>query len=104
MAKLMILYGHPRDPAAFEDYYANRHIPYAAEHMPNVRGAENMRVISTPDGSPSPYYRVSLMSYDSVDDLLAGLASGDGQSTIADIANFATGGAALLIVEDDPAA
>jgi uncharacterized protein (TIGR02118 family) len=104
MAKLMILYGHPRDPAAFEDYYANHHIPYAVEHMPNVRGAENVRVISTPDGSPSPYYRMSQMSYDSVDDLLAGIASGDGQSTIADLANFATGGAALLIVEEDPAA
>jgi hypothetical protein len=28
MAKLMILYGHPAVPAAFENYYANRHIPY----------------------------------------------------------------------------
>jgi hypothetical protein len=59
MARLLILYRHPVDTAAFEDYYANRHIPYAAKHMPNVRGAENMRVISTADGSPAPYYRVT---------------------------------------------
>ena len=39
VAKLVILYGHPADPAAFEDYYANHHIPYAGKHMPNVRGA-----------------------------------------------------------------
>jgi uncharacterized protein (TIGR02118 family) len=104
MAKLMIFYGHPADPAAFEDYYANRHIPYASKHMPNVRGAENMRVISTADGGPAPYYRVSVMSYDSVAELRAGIASDDGQSTIADLANFATGGATLLIVEEDVSA
>ncbi|HEY6496492.1 MAG TPA: EthD family reductase [Trebonia sp.] len=49
MATLMILYGHPDDPAAFEDYYANRHIPYASTHMPGVCGAENMKVVSGPE-------------------------------------------------------
>ena len=28
--KLIILYGPPSDPAAFEDYYARRHIPHAS--------------------------------------------------------------------------
>ena len=69
--------------------------------MPNVRGAENMRVISTSEGTAAPYYRVSEMTYDSVDDLRAGISSEDGRSTIADLANFATGGATLLIVESD---
>jgi uncharacterized protein (TIGR02118 family) len=102
MARLLILYRHPVDTAAFEDYYANRHIPYAAKHMPNVRGAENMRVISTADGSPAPYYRVSQLSYGSMEDLRAGIASEDGRSAIADLANFATGGATLLITAEDP--
>lgn len=31
----------------------------------------------------------------------AGIASEDGKSTIADLDNFATGGATLLIVEED---
>jgi uncharacterized protein (TIGR02118 family) len=104
MAKLVILYGHPEDPAAFEDYYANHHLSYAAKHMPNVRGAENMRVISTADGSRAPYYRVSQLAYDSMEDLRAGIASEDGRSTIADLANFATGGATLLIADEDRAA
>lgn len=51
MAKLIILYGHPADPAAFEDYYANRHLPFAAGHMPNVRAAETTRVLGTPDNA-----------------------------------------------------
>jgi uncharacterized protein (TIGR02118 family) len=64
----------------------------------------NMRVISTSQDGPAPFYRVSQMSYDSIDDLRAGIASDDGQSTIADLANFATGGATLLIVEEDTSA
>lgn len=69
--------------------------------MPGVRGAENMRVISASDGAPAPYYRLSQLSYDSVEDLRAGIATDDGKSTIADLDNFATGGATLLIVEED---
>lgn len=101
MAKLLILSGHPADQAAFEDYYASRHIPYASKHMPNVRGAQNMRVLSTAEGDHTPYYRVSTLTYDSVADLRAGIATEDGRSTVADLANFATGGATLLIVEED---
>jgi uncharacterized protein (TIGR02118 family) len=66
-----------------------------------VRGAENIRVISTAEGGRAPYYRVSQLVYDSVEDLRAGIASEEGKSTIADLANFATGGATLLIAEED---
>ncbi|MFP5020486.1 EthD family reductase [Pseudonocardia phyllosphaerae] len=100
-ARLVILYGHPDDAAAFEDYYASTHIPYAVKHMPNVRDAQNSRVVELADGSRAPYYRVSQMSYDDLAALRAGIESEDGRSTIADLANFATGGATLLVVEDD---
>ena len=68
--------------------------------MPGVTGAENLRVAGTPDGAAPPYYRISQLTYDSMDDLRTGLASADGQATIADLANFATGGATLLIADD----
>lgn len=100
MPKLIILYGQPADPAAFEDYYANRHIPYATEHMPRVTGAENLRVVGTPDGDRSPYYRISQLAYPSMDDLQTGITSEDGKTVIADLANFATGGATLLVADD----
>jgi len=98
--KLIILYGQPADPAAFEDYYANRHIPYATAHMPGVTGAENLRVFGTPDDDRPPYYRISQLAYASMDDLRAGITSDDGKAVIADLANFATGGATLLIADD----
>jgi hypothetical protein len=42
---------------------------------------------------------VSQLSYGSLDDLQAGITSEHGGSTIADLANFATGGATVLIAE-----
>lgn len=100
MAKLIILYGHPTDPDAFEDYHANRHVPYASQHMPNVRGAENLRITGAPDGAAPPYYRITQLSYDSVEDLHAGLASDEGRAVLADLAHFATGGASLMVSDD----
>lgn len=100
MAKLIILYGHPIDPGAFEDYYAHQHLPYAGEHMPHVRGADNQRIVGMPDGSAAPYYRVSVLSYDSPDELLAAISSEGGQRVLADLDNFATGGVTLLLGED----
>lgn len=100
MPKLIILYGQPDNPAAFEDYYANKHLPYAAEHMPHVRGAENLRIVGTADGTAPPYYRLSQLTYDSLEDLRAGITSDDGRSVIADLATFATGGATILIADE----
>jgi uncharacterized protein (TIGR02118 family) len=90
----------PRRPAAFEDYYANRHIPYATDHMPNVIGAENLRVIGAPDADDPPYYRVSWLAYESISDLQAGIGSQPGRAVLADLENFATGGATILICEE----
>lgn len=68
--------------------------------MPGVRGAENLRITGTPQGDRPPYYRISLLIYDNLDGLHAGLASGDGAAVLADLANFATGGATVLIAEE----
>lgn len=68
---------------------------------PLTRGAENMRVLATPEGGQVPYYRVAQLSYNSVEDLRAGITSEDGRSTIDDLANFATGRVTMLIVEED---
>lgn len=69
--------------------------------MPNLLEARNSRAGDTPDGARAPYYRVSQLTYDDLPSLREGIGSPDGRATLADLANFATGGATLLIVEDD---
>ena len=101
MTQLVVIYGKPQDPEAFEDHYERRHLPLAAEKMPGVRAARTLRVLSNADGTQTPYYRVAVMDYDSVADLEAAVASDGGREVLADLRNFATGGAAVLLCDDD---
>jgi uncharacterized protein (TIGR02118 family) len=64
MVKLVVAYGHPEDPAAFDEHYGSTHRPLA-EKIPNLRRFETGKVLGTADGSPAPYY------------FLAELANGD---------------------------
>jgi len=100
MVKVMVLYGPPTDAAAFEDHYANTHLPLAAK-MPNVKRFEASRVVGTPDGSEAPCYRVAELWFDSQEDMQASTGSEEGQATVGDIAKFATGGATVVIAEVD---
>jgi uncharacterized protein (TIGR02118 family) len=100
MVKVIVLYGQPSDPDAFEQHYAGTHVPLA-DKIPDLRLFEASRVVATPDGSEPPYYRVAELSFDSLEALQAALSSPEGQETVADIPNFASGGATVLIAQVD---
>lgn len=100
MVKVTVLYGPPTDASAFEDHYANKHLPLA-EKMPNVKRFEASRVTGTPDGSEPPYYRMAELWFDSDEDMQESTDSEEGRATVADIATFATGGATVVIAEID---
>ena len=97
MVKLMVLYGQPKDPAAFEKYYAETHMPIAAKM--NIRKIELSKVVGTPDGSKPPFYRVADVYFDDMAHLQRSTASPEGQATVGDLKNFATGGVTVLISE-----
>jgi uncharacterized protein (TIGR02118 family) len=98
MVKLMVCYGPPEDPAAFDQHYAEQHAPLAKK-IPNLQRFEAGRVLATPDGSPAPFHFIAELAFDNPDDLQAALASPEGQAAAADVANFASGGATMMIVE-----
>jgi len=98
MVKLVVAYGAPDDPAAFDDYYVSTHAPLA-EKIPSLRRFEAGKVLGTPDGSPAPYYFLAELWFEDVDELQSSMASPEGQAAGADVANFATGGATLMIAE-----
>lgn len=100
MVKLTVLYGHPQDPAGFEDYYAGTHMPLA-ELVPNVARFETAKAMAGPDGGRPPYYRIAELWFEDPASLNDALASEQGQAAAADIANFATGGATLFTSEVD---
>lgn len=100
MVKIVVLYGPPTDPAAFEDYYASTHAALASK-MPNVERFEASRVVATPDGGEPPYYRIAELWFENEETMQATMSSPEGQATVADIPNFATGGATVVIAQVD---
>ena len=97
MVKLTVLYGQPQSPAAFEKYYAETHMPLARKM--DVRKVELSKVIGTPDGSTPPFYRIADIYFDDMAHLQRSTASPEGQATVSDLKNFATGGVTVLISE-----
>ena len=91
MVRLLVLYGHPQDPAAFDKYYQEVHIPLAKK----IKGLKKWtigKVSGTPDGIPSQFYYVADLYAESREAMDAILASPEGKAAVADVPNYATGG------------
>jgi len=101
MASIVVLYNHPADPAAFDAYYTETHVPIAKK-IPGLLSYEISKGgVVTPEGA-SPYHMVATLKFATMADIQAAFASPEGQAASADLANFATGGAALLIFDETP--
>jgi uncharacterized protein (TIGR02118 family) len=72
-----------------------------AETIPNLQRYERAKIVATPDGSELPYYRIAALYFEDMEQLEQSLASEEGQATVADVRNFATGGATFYFSEVD---
>jgi uncharacterized protein (TIGR02118 family) len=98
MVRLLVLYGHPKDPAAFDRYYAENHIPLA-KRMQGLKKWTVGKVLPDADGTPPPYYYVADLYLDTREDFDRLLASPEGVASVADVPNYATGGVTFLYTE-----
>ncbi len=96
MIKATLLYGHPTDSDAFEKYYAETHLPIAAK-MKGVDKLELTKFLSAPDGSKAAYYRMAELFFAGPAELQETMSSPEGQTAVADLPNFATGGVTMII-------
>jgi uncharacterized protein (TIGR02118 family) len=96
MIKMTVLYGHPTDAEAFERYYAQAHMPLVGK-IQGARRWEQAKVVGTPDGSQPAYYRIFEFWFDDQAHMQQVLGSAEAQSAVADVPNFASGGATILI-------
>jgi len=97
-AQVLAMYNTPADPTAFEQYYHGTHIPLA-KRLPGLRSYTiNRGPLVSPAGAP-PYYLIATLSFDSMEAIQAAFASPEGKAAAADIPNFATSGATLLMCE-----
>ncbi len=98
MHRMLVLYPPPADPAASRWYYEETHIPLAKK-LPGLRKYEiTQGPISTPAG-PSGFHLIATLQFDSVAAIHEAFASPEGRATGADVKNFASGGADMLIFD-----
>jgi uncharacterized protein (TIGR02118 family) len=100
MVRLTVLYGHPDDPAAFDRYYREVHIPLARK-MKGFKGWTIGKCESIEPGEKPPYYMIVGLYADSREAIEAILATPEGQETVNDVPKFATGGATFLYDEEE---
>ncbi len=99
MARLLVIYKAPKDPAAFDRYYAATHVPLAKQ-LPGLRGYDvSTGPVAAPGGGASGVHLVATLTFDSVEAITAALGSPEGRAAAGDLANFADGGAELYVYE-----
>jgi uncharacterized protein (TIGR02118 family) len=87
MARMLVIYKTPQDPAAFDKHYFETHIPLA-KALPGLRRYEVSRgPIAALVGSEA--YMVASLEFDSVAAIKAAFASEAGKACAADRQNFA---------------
>jgi uncharacterized protein (TIGR02118 family) len=99
VAIVTVLYGTPKDTAAFEKYYNGTHLPLLAASQKEIGyvRADFTRFSSTADGKKPPFYRQAELYFNSMDDLKKGTASPGFKKVAEDLPKFATGGTTGMI-------
>lgn len=100
MIRLTVLYGHPDDPEEFDRYYREVHIPLA-QTMRGLQGWTIGKCQPATPGEKPPYYMIVGLYAESREAMEAILSSPEGQATVADVANFATGGATFFYDDEE---
>ena len=98
MAELVVMYKTPKDTAAFEKYYFEKHVPLAKK-IPGLRKySVSQGPVATPAG-PSGFHLIAILTFDSLAAIQAAFASAEGRATAADLPNFASGGADMILFD-----
>jgi len=98
MAKVVVLYKTPADKAAFDKYYNETHIPIAKQ-IPGLKSYEISKGgVASPAGD-SGIHLVAMLEFESFAALQSGLASPEAGAAVADVPNFASGGADILMFD-----
>ena len=100
-AILTVIYNPPKDAKAFEAYYP-KHLAIVGEGQPEIgfTKAELTKFESTLDGKKPTFYRQAELYFDSMDALKKGIATPAFKKAGDDIANFASGGALVMIATE----
>ena len=96
--QLTVVYGHPTDPAAFDEHYEKVHAPLASA-IPGLLSYTAHKAEPGRGGAPAEHYMVAVLTFADREAFLAGFGGPEGKAAGDDVPTFATGGATLLTGE-----
>ena len=88
MVRYSVLFTTPEDPAAFERYQRDVHIPLARK-LPGLRRYTIGRHVKPIRGG-DPYYWIAELEWDDMDALQKAFQSPEGRATAQDVSNLAS--------------
>jgi len=97
MVKLIALYKKPANVDAFEQHYAQVHIPLV-EKIPGIRKTEWTRFLASPQGE-APYYMMYEMYFDSMESYQTAMKSEENKIAGQDLMSFAKDSVTLMVAE-----
>jgi uncharacterized protein (TIGR02118 family) len=92
--RLMVHYGQPTDPAAFDKHYRDVHIGLA-QAIPGIQRFTIGHGAPLDPSQPAPYL-VAELDFESAEAMGAAFSSDAGAAATADLGTFATGGATMV--------
>lgn len=98
MATILVLYGKPANLAAFDLYYAERHLPLVRQ-LPGLQSA-TLAKGSVAAVAGDGLHQVVRLTFASPEAAQAALASPEGRAAAQDLGNFADGGVQILMFEE----
>lgn len=94
--KLVVLYTHPDDSAAFDQHYLGTHMPLV-HAIPGLQRAETGTLLTAADGGEKTFYRVAELYFADQASLQAAFGSDEGKATAADYQAIAPPGSRMFI-------
>jgi uncharacterized protein (TIGR02118 family) len=83
MARMVVIYKKPKDPAAFDKHYFEVHVPLAKQ-LPGLRKYEVSKGPVTPLASAQETYLIGILHFDSMAAIKEAFASECGKACAAD--------------------
>ena len=95
--KVTVLYSQPQNAEEFDKYYYGKHMPMVSG-VKQIKKVEVARPRPAPNGSPSPYYLITELWFESPEVFKSVTATPEWKAIGADVANFAPPGTATILV------
>ena len=98
MAKLIVLYTKPADPAHFDKHFRTVHMPLVRK-MPGLRNF-SFGPVSDLEGQPGAYFWSFIGTFDSREAIVAAFGTPEGEAVVADIPNYFQGTPVILHLDE----